>query len=74
MTGADCPNLPGYLFKAVSLLDRNHRDFGRVPDDLIAAVGNGFIINDLTLLRTLTIFCSINIVKTENYSFIYLPG
>jgi len=32
------------------------------------------INENLTLLRALTIFCSINIVKTENYSFIYLPG
>jgi len=41
-------------------------------NDKYSLVGTGY--PSITLLRTLTIFCSINIVKTENYSFIYLPG
>jgi hypothetical protein len=38
MNGEGCHNLPGFFYEAVSLLNRYHREFGKVPDDLIAAV------------------------------------
>lgn len=38
MTGVEFPDLPGHLYEAVTLLARYHRDFGKVPEDLIAAL------------------------------------
>lgn len=37
MTGAGCHNLPGHLCEAVSLLNRYHQQFGKVPDDLVSS-------------------------------------
>jgi len=38
MTGDGCHNLPDFFCEAVTLLARYHREFGKVPDDLIAAL------------------------------------